>query len=932
MNIPKFIKTDWWGHGRAILKFSATEASGENAEEKDKGGGIIECYISSVMIREYTEKRRKKNDEQEESSCGKAVEELKTEAYPPDVPLETWQDWLIHWELWKEVYISLSWVNKYRKLCKPDYIQWYDSYIENYPDILPLILEGLGEVTEDLEFFQEDSVMEIEAQTQKGNESNTDISNSDKANPNLETNEKADKKKKLDALYDKHSEDRYWIHLRRFLLQSGITKTDKLEEFFNRSASLKYCDTENYDNANEGALEEESCYNTSENDSVLLNTDKDSKTADNFPMYSSEEDLPLNRNTSKASRKSDDDSYENEEHIEKKFKSAGEEQDKTNKEENENEYSLPTKMLKQEETDDFDMDEVPQVKEREPKRKNRKKPKKAGLSHTSGLAWAVQILQKHSDGTGNTDENEAHIESLRDSETQVAIPLDSSIASFNNELSKNTCPDISSSLDGKHSKTEVSPVNESVTNTKSNNCKGSTSNSTLSLGIVENNSDLQTLQDSEQMVTSSKDDKNEMEKQKSGEFVDSKIYGLLKWFTDNFLIHGIRILYPFISDPLYGMIKLILRSQPQPSVSCNEPDLNSEGSRKTRSQRRNLNNAQKKFSRWLKPLAFAYMDGNGFEELHLEEFEVYEELRESQVLYQKVEENGPGDLQLLTLNLYDLEAKAKNMTEEPSKRTHITFDEDANPNTVETISTYVDMPTDMEYQRSEEEIWNRLTQGHTQMKFKIATTNPVDIPETVSKYWAQRYRLFLKYDKGIKLDTESWFSVTPETIAIHHAYRCRCDVVVDAFCGAGGNAIHLAETCKHVVAIDIDPEKIALAYHNATVYGVADRIDFIVGDFFKLAPFLKADVVYLSPPWGGTQYMQEKVYNVKALGGLINCETLIATAQEITKDIAVFLPKNSDLYQIIELAGFGNSVDIEYSLMGNKVKALTAYFGDLVYC
>ncbi|XP_037791676.1 trimethylguanosine synthase-like [Penaeus monodon] len=123
-----------------------------------------------------------------------------------------------------------------------------------------------------------------------------------------------------------------------------------------------------------------------------------------------------------------------------------------------------------------------------------------------------------------------------------------------------------------------------------------------------------------------------------------------------------------------------------------------------------------------------------------------------------------------------------------------------------------------------------------------------------------------------------------------------------------------------------------MAYHNASVYGVADRIDFIVGDFFKLAPFLKADVVYLSPPWGGMQYMQEKVYNVKALGGLINCEMLISTAQKITKDIAIFLPKNSDLYQIIELAGFGNGVDIEYCLMGPKVKALTAYFGDLVYC
>lgn len=36
-----------------------------------------------------------------------------------------------------------------------------------------------------------------------------------------------------------------------------------------------------------------------------------------------------------------------------------------------------------------------------------------------------------------------------------------------------------------------------------------------------------------------------------------------------------------------------------------------------------------------------------------------------------------------------------------------------------------------------------------------------------------------------------------------------------------------------------------MAYHNASVYGVADHIDFIVGDFFKLAPFLKVNYEYI---------------------------------------------------------------------------------------
>ena len=43
----------------------------------------------------------------------------------------------------------------------------------------------------------------------------------------------------------------------------------------------------------------------------------------------------------------------------------------------------------------------------------------------------------------------------------------------------------------------------------------------------------------------------------------------------------------------------------------------------------------------------------------------------------------------------------------------------------------------------------------------------------ISKYWAQRYRLFSLYDEGVRLDPESWYSVTPEKIAQHIAERCR---------------------------------------------------------------------------------------------------------------------------------------------------------------
>ena len=57
--------------------------------------------------------------------------------------------------------------------------------------------------------------------------------------------------------------------------------------------------------------------------------------------------------------------------------------------------------------------------------------------------------------------------------------------------------------------------------------------------------------------------------------------------------------------------------------------------------------------------------------------------------------------------------------------------------------------------------------------------------------------------------------MTPEKIAEHIAERCRCDVIVDAFCGVGGNAIQFAFTCergdlKHISSYHLKISQITL--------------------------------------------------------------------------------------------------------------------------
>ncbi|KAE8729177.1 S-adenosyl-L-methionine-dependent methyltransferases superfamily protein, putative isoform 2 [Hibiscus syriacus] len=201
----------------------------------------------------------------------------------------------------------------------------------------------------------------------------------------------------------------------------------------------------------------------------------------------------------------------------------------------------------------------------------------------------------------------------------------------------------------------------------------------------------------------------------------------------------------------------------------------------------------------------------------------------------------------------------------------------------------------------------------------------------IGKYWCQRYLLFSRFNDGIEMDEEGWFSVTPELIARHHASRCGSGIVVDSFTGVGGNAIQLAQRSAHVIAIDIDPKKIDYAYHNAAVYGVIDHIDFVIGDFFTLAPKLKADTVFLSPPWGGPDYAKVEIYDLKTMLRPHDGYFLFNVAKKIGSRIVMFLPRNVDLNQLAEMALSAQpslSLEVEKSFLNGKLKGITAYFTD----
>jgi hypothetical protein len=135
---------------------------------------------------------------------------------------------------------------------------------------------------------------------------------------------------------------------------------------------------------------------------------------------------------------------------------------------------------------------------------------------------------------------------------------------------------------------------------------------------------------------------------------------------------------------------------------------------------------------------------------------------------------------------------------------------------------------------------------------RVTSTPPVTA-KADSSFFLPRGRtgkeLFSRHSQGIELDEEGRFSLTPEGEAMALARSLEAEVVVDAFCGCGGNAIAFARMpgIRGVIAIDSDPRRLEMARHNAGLYGVESKIDFICGDAMSCAP--EAQVVFVDPPW-----------------------------------------------------------------------------------
>lgn len=224
------------------------------------------------------------------------------------------------------------------------------------------------------------------------------------------------------------------------------------------------------------------------------------------------------------------------------------------------------------------------------------------------------------------------------------------------------------------------------------------------------------------------------------------------------------------------------------------------------------------------------------------------------------------------------------------------------------------------------------------------------LPPPLQRYDAQRYTLFSRFDEGIQLDEEMWYSVTPEPIAHVQALRVACrtsgsgGVLIDGFCGVGGNSIqlglHASPACSlFILGIDTSPQRLRTAKQHADIYGVGGRLDFVIADFRSASRLLRPSMVsgvFVSPPWAdeGNVPSDHGDFTVRRLAQGLDGAAVMKTALALSRDVALFLPRATLRREVRALAVLARSdvavqehVRTVNGYTARHATAITCYFG-----
>jgi len=199
--------------------------------------------------------------------------------------------------------------------------------------------------------------------------------------------------------------------------------------------------------------------------------------------------------------------------------------------------------------------------------------------------------------------------------------------------------------------------------------------------------------------------------------------------------------------------------------------------------------------------------------------------------------------------------------------------------------------------------------------------DPCPFGSQYQKYWIRRKEIFSKWDQGIRTDAVGLFSATPEKIADDIAKNVKAKTIIDAFCGIGATTIAFARVCDKAFAVDINQDRLDMAKHNAEIYGVKDKIEFICGDIFETLHKVSAAAIFLDPPWGGVDYSKLEEFKLKDFNPDGN--KLLEESFKRYQEIILRVPRQ---FVLAELDRYQRPYRLQDNRLRSKLYSRTIYF------
>ena len=121
--------------------------------------------------------------------------------------------------------------------------------------------------------------------------------------------------------------------------------------------------------------------------------------------------------------------------------------------------------------------------------------------------------------------------------------------------------------------------------------------------------------------------------------------------------------------------------------------------------------------------------------------------------------------------------------------------------------------------------------------------------------------------------------------------------ITDATAGIGGNTCSFAQFFLRVNSVEIDRYVFSMLSHNIN-YCAYMNVALYNGDYTKIFGFIKQDVIFIDPPWGGRKYKKHDSLTLKLSD--MDIEELCLMLMHCAIIVAIKLPLNYDFTKMYE--------------------------------